>query len=87
MNAARRRISGDGDLEKELKRPVGAMWLAGFDVASPGAVDAARFDTAGGGAPRDGGLDAIECHLRGSARIAEAGNDLDLTPPLICTRH
>jgi hypothetical protein len=88
MNAARRRISGDGELEKELKRPVGGIWLTGFDVASSGAVDAARFDAAaGGGAPRDGGFDAIECHLRGSARITDEWSGLDLIPPLICTRH
>jgi hypothetical protein len=89
MKAARRRMSGDGDLEKELKRPVGARWLPGCDeVASPGAVETARFDSAGGEAIRDGGFEAIECHLRGSARItADVGMGRDLSPPLICTRH
>jgi hypothetical protein len=88
MKVARRRISGEGDLEKELNRPLGATWFPGVDAASPGAVDAARFDEAAtGAAARAGDLDAIECHLRGSARIGGAESGLDLIPPRICTRH
>lgn len=94
MKAARRRISGDGDLENGWNRLSALIWLGtGFEVRGPGfdeklgAVEDSRLGVVGARFRAGGGLEAIECHLGLSHRRDDVRGLDFIPPPRMCIRH